>query len=182
MALLVPVREGVLRLEPGEQQSLNSVLRVLRSEAAPISAWTGVAQQLLAAGREADFEALLTEAVERSPDGGSDRFGHVLALCSLAEFTAQQAAATRDRRRRAELLSRSTELCNRARRVSGQVQEQVTDLVFGNVMLIRVSKQAAGGGRPGVLLAWGGARGPLYTVCCSRHSACPPARLAACPT
>ncbi|PSC73221.1 RNA polymerase-associated CTR9-like protein [Micractinium conductrix] len=137
MALLVPVREGVLRLEPGEQQSLNSVLRVLRSEAAPISAWTGVAQQLLAAGREADFEALLTEAVERSPDGGSDRFGHVLALCSLAEFTAQQAAATRDRRRRAELLSRSTELCNRARRVSGQVQEQVTDLVFGNVMLIR---------------------------------------------
>lgn len=142
MALLLPVREGVVRLEPGEQQSLDSLLRVLRAEAAPISTWTHAAQHLLAAGRDGDYEAVMSEAVDRQAPGG-DTFSHVLALCSLAEFTAQRAVADRDRRSRALLLSRSSELCLRAQRLSGGAQEQLPELVLAHVALIKGDTVAA---------------------------------------
>lgn len=137
MALLLPVREGVLRLEPGEQQSLDSLLRVLRAEGGPISTWMHVAQHLLAAGRDSDYEAVMSEVVDRQAAGG-DTFSQVLAFCSLAEFTAQRAAADRDRRSRALLLSRSTELCHKAQRLSTGAQEQLPELVLANVALIKV--------------------------------------------
>lgn len=142
MALLLPVREGVLRLEPGEQQSLDSLLQVLRSEAAPVSTWMYTGQHLLAAGRDSDYETLMSEAVDRQALG-SDNFSHVLALCSLAEFTAQRAAAERDRRSRALLLSRCTELCLRAQRLSGGSQEQLPELVLANAALIKVGAACA---------------------------------------
>lgn len=157
MALLLPVREGVVRLEPGEQQSLDSLLRVLRAEAAPISTWTHAAQHLLAAGRDGDYEAVMSEAVDRQAPGG-DTFSHVLALCSLAEFTAQRAVADRDRRSRALLLSRSSELCLRAQRLSGGAQEQLPELVLAHVALIKVgaSDAAEGQGQVAAGCAWQG--------------------------
>ncbi len=166
MALLLPVREGVLRLEPGEQQSLDSLLRVLRAEAGPISTWMHVAQHLLAAGRDSDYEAVMSEVVDRQAAGG-DTFSQVLAFCSLAEFTAQRAAADRDRRSRALLLSRSTELCHKAQRLSTGAQEQLPELVLANVALIKVGAAWVPTGRDNVACR----RKPRASFCSSHENA-----------
>ena len=136
MALVLPLYGVTLRLDLGST-SLDDVLRVLRADGgAPTAAWLAAAHHLLAAGRERDFEAVLSEGVEREPAGAADVFPLVQALCSLAEFTAQQAGGERERRRRQELLIRATDLCHKAQRLS--LEEQLPELVLGHVALVRV--------------------------------------------
>lgn len=147
MSLLLPLNGVALAVDPS-QQPLDDLLRVLRAEKAPIGAWLAAAHGLLACGREADYEALLSEAVERETQpGGPEVFANVQALCSLAEFTLQQAAAERDRRQRTVLLSRSTELCHRAQRLSlvTGAEEQLPELVLGHAALVRVRHGRLGG-------------------------------------
>lgn len=149
MALVLALNGVSLRLDPGSV-SLDDLLRALRADGgAPAAAWLAAAHHLLACGRERDFEAVLSEAAEREPAPGSPPavvFPHVQALCSLAEFSAQQAAGERERRRRQELLMRATDLCHRAQRLS--LEEQLPELVLGHVALVKVRwglRQAVGG-------------------------------------
>ena len=139
MALVLPLNGVSLRLDPGSV-SLDDLLRALRADGgAPAAAWLAAAHHLLACGRERDFEAVLSEAAEREPTPGTPPaavFPHVQALCSLAEFSAQQAAGERERRRRQELLMRATDLCHRAQRLS--LEEQLPELVLGHVALVKV--------------------------------------------
>ena len=132
---------AVLTLDAADA-NLDALLRVLRAESAPISSWLHAAHYLLAAGREGDFTAVLEEAVERPV---VDIFAHIQALCTLAEFTAQQAAVERERRQRVVLLSRSTDLCHRAQRLS--YEEQLPELVLGQVALIKVGSSTMAGRR-----------------------------------
>ncbi|PRW61484.1 RNA polymerase-associated CTR9-like protein [Chlorella sorokiniana] len=138
MALVLPLNGVSLRLDPGSV-SLDDLLRALRADGgAPAAAWLAAAHHLLACGRERDFEAVLSEAAEREPAPGARPpavFPHVQALCSLAEFSAQQAAGERERRRRQELLMRATDLCHRAQRLS--LEEQLPELVLGHVALVK---------------------------------------------
>jgi hypothetical protein len=143
MSLLVPLKGGgqAVAVEPADL-ALDGLLRILRTEEAPVSTWLSAGHHLLAAGREKEFEALLTEAVEREQQQGQtpqDVFTAIQALCSLAEFTAQQAVGERDRRQRFVQLSRSTELCHRAQRLS--FEEQLPELVLGYVALVKVRAQ-----------------------------------------
>lgn len=135
-ALLLPLNGAVVSV-PGEA-SLDDLLRLLcDGGGAPTRAWLAAAHHLLAAGRERDCEALLGEAVERGdPQQPQDVFPHVQALCSLAEFTAQQAAGEKDRRQRAEALMRAADLCYRAQRLS--FEEQLPCLVLAHVALVKV--------------------------------------------
>ena len=134
MALVLPLRDGAVRFEP-HQTTLDSILRVLRNENAPIASWLHAAQHLLATGATADYAALLEEAIARPQE---HVFSHVQALCSLAELTAQQASAERDRRQRQILLSKSTELCLQAQRLS--FDEQLPELVLGSLAVIKVRR------------------------------------------
>lgn len=138
--LLLPLNGGgsVLSLDGG-QATLDGLLRVLRGDSAPMSAWMRAAEHLLASGREGDFEALLQEAVEREQQrsqGPPDVFNQIQALCSLAELKVQQAAAERDRGQRVILLSNSTKLCHRAQYLN--MEEQLPELVLGAVALAKV--------------------------------------------
>lgn len=140
MAVYLPLNGTAVAVDPATT-SLDDLLRCLRS-AESLQAWLAAAEGLLSVpGREADFEALLSEAVEREPRR-EDVFTHVQALCSLAEFTLQQAAAERDRRQRALLYARVTELCHRAQRLSlgpGLEEEQLLpELVMAQAALAKV--------------------------------------------
>ena len=139
MAVFLPVNGTAVAVDPAST-SLDDLLRCLRSTES-LQAWLAAAEGLLSVpGREADFEALLNEAVEREPAG--DVFPHVQALCSLAEFTLHQAAAERDRRQRQLLYARVTELCHRAQRLSlgpGLEEEQLLpELVMAQAALAKV--------------------------------------------
>jgi hypothetical protein len=133
--LFLPINGAVVAVQPAGQ-TFDGLLRILRT-GAPITAWLHASQHLLATGREG-FEALLSEGIEREQQGQrSDVFGHIQALCSLAEFHVQQAAAERDRRQRILLLSSATELCHKAQRLN--IKEQLPELVLGAVALVKVS-------------------------------------------
>lgn len=138
-SLCLALPSAVVRLDPATI-ALDDLLNLLRGESAPVGTWLAAAHGLLAAGRDKDYERLLGEAVDRGQPapGGPDVFPHIQALCSLAEF-AVQAAAGADRRERAELLSRVTHLCNRARQLSlGGEDHLLPELVLGQAALVRV--------------------------------------------
>lgn len=133
-ALLLPLNGVMLSVPP--TQPLDDLLRVLGADGgAPMRAWLAAAHHLLAAGREADFEALLGKAVDRE-SRNDDVFTRIQAMCTLAEYTAQRAAAERDRRQRQMLLLRCTDLCHRAQRLD--LEEQLPELVLGNIALVKV--------------------------------------------
>ncbi|KAL4854380.1 RNA polymerase-associated protein CTR9 [Chlorella vulgaris] len=137
--LFLPINGAVVAVQPAGQ-TVDGLLRILRT-GAPITAWLHASQHLLATGREG-FEALLSEGIEREQQGQrSDVFGHIQALCSLAEFHVQQAAAERDRRQRILLLSSATELCHKAQRLN--IKEQLPELVLGAVALVKNDVTAA---------------------------------------
>ena len=180
MALVLPLNGVSLRLDPGIV-SLDDLLRALRADGgAPAAAWLAAAHHLLACGRERDFESVLSEAAEREPAPGAPPaavFPHVQALCSLAEFSAQQAAGERERRRRQELLMRATDLCHRAQRLS--LEEQLPELVLGHVALVKVRRVGGlvlpnpygpSAVNPLFASAWKG--GELTCLCCARTVSC----------
>lgn len=147
---LLPLNGGAeaVRVDLGPAFSLDRLLQVLRAAGAPVAVWLSAAHHLLAAGREAECEAVLSEAVERGePQAPQDVFPHVQALCSLAEFTAQKAVAASGaggRRERQELLIRSSDLCHKAARLN--LDEQLPELVLAHVALVKVRPAADAAG------------------------------------
>jgi hypothetical protein len=145
MDLLLPLNGAVLRVEPLDQNP-DGLLRVLRSSDAPIEAWRIAAEHLLVYGGPQGphhFEAVLTEATEREEGrrkGPNESFGHIQALCCLAELKLQQAAAERGLQQRTLLLSACTNFCNKARHLD--IQEQLPELVLGAAALVRVRGRA----------------------------------------